>query len=109
MSVKIPSYSISQPLAIGTRKRVTISEIKEMKAGEIFGPKARNPEQPFYAMFAKVDGRDLRIASMPKPDQKIISPRHKLARFKEKYGAYPEKGMKVEIETNENGFWNLVL
>jgi len=29
--------------------------------------------------------------------------------FKEKYRAYPEKGMKVEIETNENGFWNLAL
>ena len=109
MSVKIPSYSVSQPVAVGVKKRVVITDIKEMRAGEIFGPKARNPEQIFYAIFANVDGRDLRIASMPKPDQKTISPRHQLARFKEKYGGYPEKGMKIEIETNENGFWNLVL
>jgi len=68
--------------------------------------KARNPEQVFHA---NVDGRDLRIASLPKPDPKTISPRHRLARFKEKHSAYPDKGMKIETETNENSFWNLVL
>jgi len=51
----------------------------------------------------------MRVAAILKPESRTISSRHSLARFKEKYGAYPEKGMKIEIETNENGFWTLVL
>ena len=69
----------------------------------------RDPEQAFFTIHASVDGREMRVAAILKPESRTISSRHSLARFKEKYGAYPEKGMKIEIETNENGFWTLVL
>ena len=109
MSVSIPKYQIAKPPAPGTKKTAVITAIKEMKANEIFGPKARNPEQEFFAIHANVDGREMRVAAILKPESKTISPRHSLAQFKERYGAFPEKGMKVQVETNEDGYWALAL
>jgi len=63
----------------------------------------------FFAIHANVDRRKMRVAAILKPESKTISPRRMLARFEERYGAFPEKGMKIEIETNEKAFWNLVL
>jgi len=71
--------------------------------------KARNPEQAFFAIHANVDGREMRVAAILKPASKTISPRHMLARFKERYEAFPEKDMKVQVETNEDGYWSLAV
>jgi len=109
MSVSIPKYRIAKPPAPGTKKHAVIADIKEAKGSALFGSKTRNPEQEFFTIHANVDGRDMRVAAIIKPESKTISSRHTLARFKEKYGAFPEKGMKIEIETNENGYWTLVV
>jgi len=66
--------------------------------------RAQKPQQEFFTIHVNVDGRDMRVAAMPKPESKTISARHTLARFKEKYGSFPEKGMKVQVETNEDGY-----
>jgi hypothetical protein len=102
-------YDIAKPLEPGSKKKAVITDIREMKAGDIFGAKARDPERILYAIYANIEGIDMRIATMAKPDSKTISSRHKLARFKERYGAFPEKGMKVQAETNKDGYWNLVI
>ena len=103
------NYKIAKPLEPGTRKQATITDIEEQKAEEIFGPNAKNPDQLLFVIRAKVDEFEGRIATITKPLTNIISPRSRLALFKAKYGEFPKIGMKVQVETNENGFWNLIL
>jgi len=51
----------------------------------------------------------MRIATFAKPLGTEISPKSKLAQFKRGYKAWPRAGMKVDVETDENGYWKIAL
>jgi len=38
-----------------------------------------------------------------------ISSKSKLAQFKQRYKSWPKDGMKVGVETDENGYWKIAL
>jgi hypothetical protein len=101
-------YQIKKPIA-GLRKKVAITNIKEMRAEEVFGQKAKNPQQMLYTVFGNIEGIERRLGVFTKPLAKEISPKSKLALFQHKYGKFPDIGMKIEIETNKDGYWNIVI
>ena len=93
----------------GTKAKATITELKELKAADIFKTGARNPEQLVFAIFAKVDDWQGRIGAINKPNSKQISTKHKLAAFKQRYKNFPKIGMQVDVVANEKGYWKLEL
>ena len=74
---------------------------------EIFKDKAKDPEQMLYAIYGRVDGRDMRIATFAKPQGSEISPKSRLAQFKQRYKKFPTVGMKVDLVTDPNGYWKI--
>jgi hypothetical protein len=80
-----------------------------VKAAEIFKVRAKDPEQELYAIHGRVNDRELRIATFSKPLTEEISPKSKLARFKVRYKRFPKLGMKVDVVTDENGYWKIAL
>ena len=80
-----------------------------MKATEIFRDKAKNPEQELYAIHGTVDDREMRIATFSKPQGTEISPKSRLAQFKQRYKKFPTVGMKVDVITDENGYWKVAM
>jgi hypothetical protein len=48
-----------------------------------------------------------RIATFAKPQSSEISPKSKLAQFKQRYKQLPRVGMKVDVQTDEKGSWKI--
>jgi len=101
---EMEEYQIRKP---GQKAKATITQIKLMKAGDVYKKGAKNPEQLLYVIYAKEDGWEGRIATIPKPPSKQISPNCKLAKFMLKYKKTPEVGMAVDMEANSAGYWKL--
>ncbi len=99
-------YELRKP---GQTAKATITKIVLTKAGEVYKKGARNPEQPVYAIIANIEGWEGRIATINKPPSRYISQKSKMALFKARYKAYPKVGIKVNVVTNEQGYWKLVL
>jgi hypothetical protein len=38
-----------------------------------------------------------------------ISPKSRLAQFKQRYRQFPKLGMKVDVVTDDNGYWRIAL
>jgi len=51
----------------------------------------------------------MRIATFAKPQGEEISPKSRLAQFKQHYKRFPTIGMKVDVVTDENGYWKIAL
>jgi len=49
----------------------------------------------------------MRIATFAKPQGEEISSKSRLAQFKQHYKRFPAIGMKVDIVTDENGYWKI--
>ena len=62
-----------------------------------------------YAIHGRVDGREMRIATFAKPQSDEIFSKSKLAQFKQRYRQFPRTGMKVDVVTDENGYWKIAL
>ena len=102
-------YTISPKLKLGTRGKATITEIKEVKAADVFKTAAENPEQLLYAIHGKVDDWTGRIGTINKPTSKQISAKSNLAKFKQRYEQFPKIGMQVDVVVNDEGYWKLDL
>jgi len=76
---------------------------------EIFKDKAKDPEQQLYAIYGRVNDREMRIATFAKPQGEEISPKSKLAQFKRRYKQFPKTGMRADVMTDENGYWKIAL
>ena len=87
----------------------TLTKVKEMKASEVYRAKATDPEAELFAIYCLVEGRELRVANFNKPKDNEISSKSKLAQFKHRYKRFPTPGMKVDLVTNDKGYWTLVL
>lgn len=52
---------------------------------------------------------EVRIATFAKPQGEEISPKSRLVQFKQHYKRFPTIGMKVDVVTDENGYWKIAL
>ncbi len=93
----------------GLKAKATITDVRLLKAGEVYGEGARDPEQLVYALYANVDGWQGRIGTINKPPSKQISAATRMAQFKVRYKRYPEPGLKVDVIANEKGYWQMVV
>ncbi|MGO9645893.1 MAG: hypothetical protein ACLPY5_14250 [Candidatus Bathyarchaeia archaeon] len=106
MDDEIKGYEIRKP---GQTAKATITKIENTTAGNIFGKSAKDPKQSVFVIYANVEGIDTRIATINKPASKYISPKHKLAQFKQRYTQLPKVGLRVDAVTDAKGFWKLAL
>ncbi len=88
--------------------KARIIRLDTKKAKEIF-KNTKTPDQELIEIYANVDGWEGRIGTIPKPPTKYVSPKSKMAAFLQKYKKPPSVGMLVDVATNQNGFWELVL
>ena len=93
----------------GLKAKATITKVQLVKAAEIFKDKAKDPEQELYAIHGRVNDREMRIATFTKPFSEEISPKSRLAQFKQRYKHFPKLGMRVDVVTDDNGYWKIVL
>ena len=91
------------------KAKAPITKVQLVKAAEIFKEKAKDPEQMLYAIYGRVNGREMRIATFTKPFSEEISPKSRLAQFKQRYKRFPTLGMKVDVVTDDNGYWKIAL
>jgi hypothetical protein len=93
----------------GLKAKAPITKVTLERAGDIFKAKAKDPEQMLYAIYGRVDGREMRLATFNKPQAEQISSKSKLALFKHRYHRFPAVGMRVDLVTNQNGFWQIAI
>jgi len=93
----------------GLKAKAPITKVQQVKAVEIFKDRAKDPEQLLYAIYSRVNGREMRIATFTKPFSEEISPKSRLAQFKQRYKRFPMLGMKVDVVTDDNGYWKIAL
>jgi UDP-2,3-diacylglucosamine pyrophosphatase LpxH len=107
--VEFPYKIVNKKRRPGLKAKATITKVQLVKASEIFKDKAKDPEQQLYAIQGRVDGRDMRIATFTKPQGEEISSKSRLAQFKQHYKQFPKVGLKVDVVTDENGYWKIAL
>ena len=93
----------------GLKAKATITKVQLVKAVDIFKDKAKDPEQQLYAIHGRVNDREMRIATFAKPQGAEISSKSRLAQFKQRYKQFPKAGMKVDVVTDEKGYWKIGL
>jgi hypothetical protein len=107
--IEFPYKIVDKKRKPGLRAKATITKVQLVKAAEIFKDKAKEPEQQLYAIHGRVNDREMRIATFTKPQSEEISSKSKLARFKQRYKRFPALGMKVDVVTDENGYWKVAV
>jgi hypothetical protein len=105
--VEFPYKIVHKKRKSGLKAKATITKVLLVKAAEIFQDKAKDPEQQLYAIHGHVNDREMRIATFAKPLGNEISPKSNLAQFKQRYKTWPKVGMRVDVETDENGYWKI--
>ena len=108
IDVEFP-YKIAENKKPGLKAKTAITNVQLVKAAEIFRDKAKDPEQMLYAIYGRLEGREMRIGTFAKPQSDSISQKSRLAQFKDKYKQFPKTGMKVDVMTDENGYWKIAL
>jgi hypothetical protein len=66
-------------------------------------------KQQLYAIHGCVSDREMRIATFAKPQSEKISSKSRLEQFKQRYKQFPKTGMKVDVVTDDNGYWKIAL
>lgn len=107
--VEFPYKIVDKKRKPGLKAKAAITKVQLVKARDIFKDKAKDPEQMLYAIYGRVDGREMRLATFNKPQAEEISPKSKLALFKHRYHRFPTVGMRVDLVTNPNGFWQIAM
>ena len=107
--IEFPYKIVDKKRKPGLKAKAPITKVQMVKASDIFKDKAKDPEQMLYAIYGRVDGREMRIATFNKPQTGEISPKSKLAQSKQRYKRFPTPGMKVDVIVNDSGYWKLEL
>jgi hypothetical protein len=107
--VEFPYKIVDKKRKPGLKAKATITKVQLVRAAEIFKDKAKDPEQELYSIHGRVNDHEMRIATFSKPQNHEISSKSKLARFNIRYKHFPKLGMKVDVETDENGYWKIIL
>jgi len=103
------NYIITPKRKAGTKAKATITDIKEVKAGDVFKAAAKDPQKALIVIEGKIDDWEGRIGTMNKPTSKEISEKSNVALFKKRYQQFPKIGMQVDVVVNDEGFWKLDL
>jgi hypothetical protein len=101
---------MAQPPKPGEHRKVVVAEVKEQSANELFGERAKEPAKRLYVLYARIeDGKEpQRIGFFNVPfDGATVSEKSNLAKFQQRYGAFPKAGLPVEIVANLKGFWRV--
>ena len=106
---RIPYKITDKKRKPGQKAKATITKVQLVKAAEIFRDKAKDPGQMLYAIHGRVNDREMRIATFAKPQGEEISPKSRLAQFKQRYKQFPKLGLKVDVVTDENGYRKVAL
>ena len=109
MSVEFPYKIVDRKRKPGLKTKATITKVQLVKASEIFKDKAKDPQQELYAVHGRVNDREMRIGTFAKPQGDEISPKSRLAQFKQRYKQFPKVGLKVDVVTDNNGYWKIAL
>lgn len=107
--VEFPYKIVDKKRKPGLKAKATITKVQLVKAAEIFKDKAKDPSQQLYAVHGRVNDREMRIATFSKPQAEEISPKSRLAQFKQRYKQFPKTGMKVDVVTDDKGYWKIAL
>ena len=107
--VEFPYKIVDKKRKPGLKGKATITKVQLVKAVHIFKDKAKDPEQQLYAIYGRVSDREMRIATFAKPQGEEISPKSRLAQFKQRYKQFPKLGLKVDVVTDENGYRKVAL
>jgi len=107
--IEFPYKIVDKKRKPGLRAKATITKVQLVKAAEIFKDKAKDPEQQLYAIHGRVNDREMRIGTFTKPQSEEISSKSKLARFKQRYKRFPTLGMKVDVVTDDKGYWKIAV
>ena len=107
--VEFPYKIVDKKRKPGLKAKAIITKVQLVKAADIFKDKAKDPEQQLYAVYGRVTDRDLRIATFAKPQGAEISSKSRLAQFKRRYKRFPTVGMKVDVVTDDKGYWKIGL
>jgi hypothetical protein len=106
--VQFPYKIVDKKRKPGLKAKATITKVQLVKAVEIFKDKAKDPEQQIYTIHGRVNNREMRIATISKPMSSEISSKSRLAQFKLRYKQFPKIGMKVDVVTDDNGYWKMI-
>jgi hypothetical protein len=84
---------------LGVRNPITHFKVNPDKLSEL------------CVIYGKVeeDGWEGRLRTFSKPSTKQISSRTIMAQFKLRYKQFPKTGMKVDVVTDDNGYWKIAL
>ncbi len=107
--VEFPYKIVDKKRKPGLKAKATITKVQQVKAVDIFKDKAKDPQQQLYATYGRVNGREMRIATFAKPQGEEISPKSRLAQFKQRYKQFHKVGMRVDVVTDDNGYWKIVI
>ena len=78
VNVEFP-YKIAEKKKLDLKAKTAITNVQLVKAAEIFKDKAKDPEQLLYAIYGRLERRDMRIGTFAKPQSDSISPKSRLA------------------------------
>jgi len=111
MSEATFDYEIVDSLKPGITSKAAITRLDTAKASDIYKSKAKNADQKLVVIYGKVehDGWEGRVGVISLPITKQITLKTKMAQFKQRYKQFPKVGMKVDVETDENGYWKIAL
>jgi hypothetical protein len=107
--VEFPYKIVDKKRKPGLKAKATITKVQLVRAVEIFKDKAKDPEQELYTVHGRVNDREMRIATFTKPQSEEISPKSRLAQFKQRYKQFPKLGMKVDVVTYDKGYWKILI
>ena len=94
----------------GAIVQVLISKVLTMKAVEVFGEEAKNPDKDIIVIYAVRGKKEIPIGNITLPeDVSAIHPKSNAAKFLLTYGKAPKAGLKVNVKVDPNGFWKLIL
>jgi hypothetical protein len=96
-----------EPGYIGKAK---ISKLETLTGKAIFGDKAQNADDQFLCIYVHRRDKDVKIDQIHLfRDMSNLHPKSKAGQFMHAYGCTPKVGMQVNVKTNGDGFWELVL
>ena len=90
--------------------KATITDLQVKKGKDIFGENSENPDDDFMCIMVDRAGKSIKVDQIRQfSNMKEVHYKSKAAQFVKAYGSGPKKGMKVNVKTNSDGFWELVL
>lgn len=93
----------------GDRATATIAAVAELIDNEVLAMASHTSRMDAYVITGKVGEWTGKVVRITKPPSRCIFSDNELARFKRRYGEWPEVEMKVGVAADESGYWTLIV